>query len=106
MSNKSVLRNVQDYYNIENGNIDITDNESGLFKQDTNDYDTNLDQLKNRNLYKSPLGNNFENPYNQTKIGEITTDKEKEELLEKPDEMLRYAIANFKRRINKYNSKF
>lgn len=104
MNSKSKINYIQDNPIINN----INDVE-GMSKQTEPDfYDDNLDQLKGRSYgYRgSTLNNNFNNPYNQTEIKEITTDKEKEELSNDPEKLLQYSIANFKRRVNKYNSKF
>jgi len=82
----------------------ITDLEGRGSIDDAPEYDDNRDQLKYG--YKSSMNNNFNNPYNQVKIPEITTDEEYKEVTENPDKLLQYSIANFKRRVNKYNSSF
>jgi hypothetical protein len=92
---------------IQNNPIkgNITDIEGGGNIDDAPEYDDNRDQLK-FGYKNSSMSNNFNNPYNQVKIPEITTNEEYEEVVNNPDKLLQYSIANFKRRVNKYNSSF
>jgi hypothetical protein len=81
----------------------ITDPEGLSSRDPAPAYDDNRDQFKK--AYQNPMGNNFMNPYNQVQIPEIE-DEEKEKLSENPEALLQYSVANFKRRLNKYNTKF
>jgi hypothetical protein len=89
-------------YVVNNPIIDnITDPEGIAGRDSVKYYNYNIDQFKDR--YGSTLNNNYQNPYNQVPVEEVKTNKEVDELFEDQEKFLQYSIANFKRRVNRFN---